>query len=123
MTMYYCSQCQKVRGFPESTLTEKAVQCDFCDRQICKCYQGSYANLVGLDRNPDKFKTAGDSIQVSQILSLPKDLPVTKIHPKDKKHYLNDKMVLVFQNKIGEDGSYSVNVVNRHTGEQICIQM
>ena len=123
MTMYYCKQCKEVRGFPESTLTEHSVQCDFCDRAIEKCYQGSYANLVGLDRNPDQFKTAGDSIRVSQVLSLPSDLPVTKVHPKEKKSYVNDTMVVVFPTKMAEDGSIQINVVNRQTGEQIQIQM
>lgn len=123
MTMHYCEQCKVVRGFPKSTLTEHSVQCDFCDRNIQKCYQGSYATLVGLDRNPETFITAADSIRVNQMLNLPADLPVTKIHPKDKKHSINDKMILIFEPSMKEDESCQVTVVNRHTGEQVQIKM
>jgi hypothetical protein len=79
--------------------------------------------LIGLEGNPDLFKTAGDSIRVRQILNLPSNLPITKVHPGQKKHYINDKMVLVYENSMKEDGSYKLSIINRHTGEQIQIQM
>jgi len=123
MTMYYCEKCQVERKLPKSTLTEHSVQCDFCDRHIEKCYQGSYANLVGLERNPDTFKTSGDSIHVTQTLSLPSNLPITKIHLGQKKHYMNDKMILVYETSMNEDESFKLKIVNRQSGEQIQIQM
>jgi hypothetical protein len=121
--MYYCEKCRVARGFPKSTMTESSVQCDFCDSQIRKCHKGSYANLVGLEINPETFKTSGDSIKVTQILSLPNNLSVTKIHSKEKKHHVNDKVILVFENTMKKDGATTINVVNRQTGEQVQIKI
>jgi len=123
MPIYYCDQCLATRQLPKTELTKTAVQCSFCDKAICKCHQGTYEDIVGTDTNPDVFKTASETIWVTQPISLPKDLPMTKIHPRDKKLRLNDKMIIVFQPSMGEDKSCNLSIVNRHSGEQINVKM
>lgn len=121
--MYYCDQCAKTRGFPITMKTEDSRQCDFCDRHIVKCNVGTYATLVGLERNPEKFKTEKGSIEVNQILSLADNLPVTKIHKKEKKIHLSQNCVLTFPTTQKEDGSTTILITNRDSGEQISVQL
>lgn len=121
--MYYCDNCGKVRGFPIGNKTEKSHQCDFCDRIITKCNIGTYATLVGLERNPDSFHTEKESIKVHQMLNLPSNLPVTKIHPEFPKRHLSQNFIVTFPATQQKDGLASIYVTNRETGEQICIQM
>lgn len=121
--MYYCDPCAKIRGFPITNKTEKSHQCEFCDRNITKCNVGNYATLVGLERNPDTFHTEKGSIEVHQMLSLPEDLPVTKIHDKYSKRHLTKNFIITFPATQKEDGSTSIYITNRESGEQICIQM
>lgn len=121
--MYYCDNCAKVRGFPLTNKTESSYQCDFCDRQITKCNVGSYAALVGLERNPDRFSTEKGSIQVQQMLNLPSELPVTKIHTKEKRFHLSSGCVLTFPTTQKEDGSTTIYITNRISGEQISVQL
>jgi hypothetical protein len=112
-----------VRNFPRSSLTEKAVQCDFCERQIRRCNQGTYSTLVGLDRNPETFETSRNGIRVSQANNLPSNLPITKIYPEEHKKYVNDKMIVVFKKNLCKDSLSKIHVINRETGEQISIKM
>ena len=121
--MYYCNACAKVRGFPLTDKTKDSHQCNFCDRQITKCNIGSYAVLVGLERNPDRFSTEKGSIQVHQLLSLPSEIPVTKIHKKEKKIHLTGDCVLTFPTTQKEDGSTTIYITNRISGEQISVQL
>ena len=121
--MHYCDKCRSVRGFPKSTKSENSVQCDFCAVVIGKLYKGTYAALVGLDRNPDMYETYKGSIRVHQMVSLPDNLPINQIHKKEKKKSLNDKFIITFMATQAEDQSTTIFVTNRHTGEQICVQM
>lgn len=121
--MYYCNQCAIVRGFPITNKTDQSHQCEFCDRNIVKCNIGNYSVLVGLERNPDPFNTEKGSIQVHQMISLASNLPITKIHEKDPKRSVSKDFIITFPTTQKEDGSTSIFVTNRNSGEQICIQM
>ena len=121
--MYYCKQCQVTRNLPKTALTEKSVQCNFCDRAITKCYQGKYSTLVDSNRNCSKFLTSKKSIIVEQEPTMPKELPVTKIYPGEHKQHVNDKMIIVFIGNLSRNGLTKIRVVNRHTGEEVSISM
>ena len=121
--MYYCDICAKVRNFPITVKTQKSHQCDFCDGNIVKCNTGTYSTLVGFGRNPDTFKTEMESIQVNQMLNIPTNLPVTKIHPKEKTFHLSDKCIVAFLATQGKNDSTTIMITNRETGEQISVQM
>lgn len=121
--MHYCDKCKIVRNFPDSTKSEQSVQCDFCGIQIGKLNTGTYAALVGLDRNPDIYETSKGSIKVEQILNIPDNLTTDLIHPKEKKKTLNDKVVLTFPATQKEDGSTTILITSKETGEQISVKV